>query len=76
MQGIHVGFFPKYLFIILCYEIVEKIRAGDKLIFTRMVIVIPYISASSSPNELAESLREEDMSFKHAITVIGESQRK
>eukprot|EP01018_Ginkgo_biloba_P023737 Gb_23970 [translate_table: standard] len=57
-KEIPAGSLPRSLDVILRHEIVEQARAGDKVIFTGTVVVIPDISALSSPGDRAESRRE------------------
>eukprot|EP00250_Pteridium_aquilinum_P008956 c18338_g1_i1 orf=152-2668(+) len=60
-KEIPAGSLPRTLDIILRHEIVEQARAGDKCVFTGTVVVIPDLSALSSPGERTESRREAGM---------------
>ncbi|XP_015868195.2 DNA replication licensing factor MCM6 [Ziziphus jujuba] len=51
------GSLPRSLDIVLRHEIVEKARAGDTVIFTGTVVVVPDIMALASPGERAECRR-------------------
>ncbi|GMN67104.1 hypothetical protein TIFTF001_036163 [Ficus carica] len=55
---IPAGSLPRSLDVILRHEIVEKARAGDTVIFTGTVVVIPDIMALASPGERAECRHE------------------
>ncbi|XP_058101042.1 DNA replication licensing factor MCM6 [Magnolia sinica] len=55
---IPAGSLPRSLDVILRHEIVEQARAGDTVIFTGTVVVIPDIMALASPGERAECRRE------------------
>ncbi|XP_074268924.1 DNA replication licensing factor MCM6 [Silene latifolia] len=57
-KEIPAGSLPRSLDIILRHEIVEKARAGDTVIFTGTVVVIPDILALTSPGERAEFRRD------------------
>ncbi|KAK9756183.1 hypothetical protein RND81_01G079400 [Saponaria officinalis] len=57
-KEIPAGSLPRSLDIILRHEIVEKARAGDTVIFTGTVVVIPDILALTSPGERAECRRD------------------
>ncbi|GLJ17027.1 hypothetical protein SUGI_0294600 [Cryptomeria japonica] len=57
-KEIPAGSLPRSLDVILRHEIVEQARAGDKVIFTGTVVVIPDVSALASPGDRAESRRE------------------
>ncbi|KAB1221601.1 DNA replication licensing factor MCM6 [Morella rubra] len=57
-QEIPAGSLPRSLDVILRHEIVEQPRAGDTVIFTGTVVVIPDILALASPGERAECHRE------------------
>ncbi|GAB2281063.1 MCM DNA helicase complex subunit mcm6, variant 2 [Dionaea muscipula] len=57
-KEIPAGSLPRSLDVILRHEIVEQARAGDTVIFTGSVVVIPDIMALTSPGERAESRRE------------------
>ncbi|KAJ9697355.1 hypothetical protein PVL29_009252 [Vitis rotundifolia] len=57
-KEIPAGSLPRSLDVILRHEIVEQARAGDTVIFTGTVVVIPDISALASPGERAECRRE------------------
>ncbi|XVF21606.1 hypothetical protein REPUB_Repub12eG0104500 [Reevesia pubescens] len=57
-KEIHAGSLPRSLDVILRHEIVELARAGDTVIFTGTVVVIPDILALASPGERAECRRE------------------
>eukprot|EP00268_Persea_americana_P052479 TRINITY_DN5877_c0_g1_i1.p1 TRINITY_DN5877_c0_g1~~TRINITY_DN5877_c0_g1_i1.p1 ORF type:complete len:831 (-),score=179.28 TRINITY_DN5877_c0_g1_i1:344-2836(-) len=52
------GSLPRSLDVILRHEIVEQARAGDTVIFTGTVVVIPDIMALASTGERAECRRE------------------
>ncbi|CAO2824193.1 unnamed protein product [Amaranthus hypochondriacus] len=56
-KEIPAGSLPRSLDIILRHEIVEQARAGDTVIFTGTVVVIPDIMALTSPGERAECRR-------------------
>nr|GMC99814.1 DNA replication licensing factor MCM6 [Ipomoea batatas] len=57
-KEIPAGSLPRSLDVILRHDIVEQARAGDTVIFTGSVVVIPDIFALASPGERAESRRE------------------
>ncbi|GAB2234297.1 hypothetical protein Drorol1_Dr00003544 [Drosera rotundifolia] len=57
-KEIPAGSLPRSLDVILRHEIVEHARAGDTVIFTGTVVVIPDIMALTSPGERAECRRE------------------
>lgn len=57
-KEIPAGSLPRSLDVILRHEIVEQARAGDTVIFTGTVVVIPDISALASPGERAECRRD------------------
>ncbi|XP_020536006.1 DNA replication licensing factor MCM6 isoform X2 [Jatropha curcas] len=57
-KEIPAGSLPRSLDVILRHDIVEQARAGDTVIFTGTVVVIPDISALASPGERAECRRE------------------
>ncbi|KAF5193857.1 Dna replication licensing factor mcm6 [Thalictrum thalictroides] len=52
------GSLPRSLDVVLRHEIVEQARAGDTVIFTGTMVVIPDIMALSAPGERAECRRE------------------
>ncbi|KAF4349420.1 hypothetical protein F8388_021003 [Cannabis sativa] len=57
-KEIPAGSLPRSLDVIIRHEIVEKARAGDTVVFTGTVVVIPDIMALASPGERAECRRE------------------
>ncbi|RYR13277.1 hypothetical protein Ahy_B04g070362 isoform E [Arachis hypogaea] len=57
-KEIPAGSLPRSLDVILRHEIVEQARAGDTVIFTGTVIVIPDLLALASPGERSECRRE------------------
>lgn len=57
-KEIPAGSLPRSLDIILRHEIVEQARAGDTVIFTGTVVVIPDIMALASPGERSECRRD------------------
>ncbi|WCJ33290.1 DNA replication licensing factor MCM6 [Euphorbia peplus] len=57
-KEIPAGSLPRSLDVIVRHDIVEQARAGDTVIFTGTVVVIPDISALASPGERAECRRE------------------
>ncbi|GAB4829490.1 MCM DNA helicase complex subunit mcm6, variant 2 [Ancistrocladus abbreviatus] len=57
-KEIPAGSLPRSLDVVLRHEIVEQARAGDTVIFTGSVVVIPDILALTSPGERAECRRE------------------
>ncbi|XWS67356.1 hypothetical protein CRYUN_Cryun04dG0000600 [Craigia yunnanensis] len=57
-KEIPAGSLPRSLDVILRHEIVELARAGDTVIFTGTVVVIPDIVVLASPGERAECRRE------------------
>ncbi|KAJ8756324.1 hypothetical protein K2173_025136 [Erythroxylum novogranatense] len=57
-REIPAGSLPRSLDVILRHDIVEQARAGDTVIFTGTVVVIPDIMALASPGERAECRRE------------------
>ncbi|KAL6581928.1 MCM DNA helicase complex subunit mcm6 [Orobanche minor] len=65
-KEIPAGSLPRSLDVILRHEIVEQARAGDTVIFTGTVVVLPDILALAAPGERAECRRES--SRKNAIT--------
>ncbi|CAN1225821.1 DNA replication licensing factor MCM6 [Linum grandiflorum] len=52
------GSLPRSLDVVLRHDIVEQARAGDTVIFTGTVVVIPDISALASPGERAECSKD------------------
>ncbi|KAI3465768.1 hypothetical protein Pfo_022439 [Paulownia fortunei] len=65
-KEIPAGSLPRSLDVILRHDIVEQARAGDTVVFTGTVVVLPDILALASPGERAECRRES--SRKNAIT--------
>ncbi|XP_057535151.1 DNA replication licensing factor MCM6-like [Amaranthus tricolor] len=63
-KEIPAGSLPRSLDIILRHEIVEQARAGDTVIFTGTVVVIPDIMALTSPGERAECRRNSSSQSK------------
>ncbi|KAK1256867.1 Protein PROLIFERA [Acorus gramineus] len=57
-KEIPAGSIPRSLDVILRHEIVEQARAGDTVIFTGTVVVVPDVMALASPGERAETRRE------------------
>lgn len=57
-KEIPAGSLPRSLDVILRHDIVEQARAGDTVIFTGTVVVIPDIFALASPGERAECRRD------------------
>ncbi|KAK1423653.1 hypothetical protein QVD17_18959 [Tagetes erecta] len=57
-KEIPAGSLPRSLDVILRHDIVEQARAGDTVIFTGTVVVIPDILALAAPGERAECRRE------------------
>lgn len=57
-QEIPAGSLPRSLDVILRHDIVEQARAGDTVIFTGTVVVIPDLLALTSPGERAECRKE------------------
>ncbi|GAV80097.1 MCM domain-containing protein [Cephalotus follicularis] len=57
-KEIPAGSLPRSLDVILRHEIVEQARAGDTVVFTGTVVVIPDIMALASPGERAECRRD------------------
>lgn len=57
-KEIPAGSLPRSLDVILRHDIVEQARAGDTVIFTGSVVVIPDILALASPGERAECRRD------------------
>ncbi|XP_031499690.1 DNA replication licensing factor MCM6 [Nymphaea colorata] len=57
-KEIPAGSLPRSLDVILRHEIVEQARAGDTVIFTGTLVVIPDISALASPGERTECQRQ------------------
>ncbi|PWA38956.1 DNA replication licensing factor Mcm6 [Artemisia annua] len=57
-KEIPAGSIPRSLDVILRHDIVEQARAGDTVIFTGTVVVIPDILALAAPGERAECRRE------------------
>ncbi|KAI5650344.1 hypothetical protein M9H77_36349 [Catharanthus roseus] len=57
-KEIPAGSLPRTLDVILRHDIVEQARAGDTVIFTGTVVVIPDILALASPGDRAECRRE------------------
>ncbi|KAK7412958.1 hypothetical protein VNO78_04748 [Psophocarpus tetragonolobus] len=57
-KEIPAGSLPRSLDVILRHEIVEQARAGDTVIFTGTVVVIPDIMAMASPGERSECRRD------------------
>lgn len=55
---IPAGSLPRSLDVILRHDIVEQARAGDTVVFTGTVVVLPDILALASPGERAETRRE------------------
>ncbi|XP_021745511.1 DNA replication licensing factor MCM6-like [Chenopodium quinoa] len=67
-KEIPAGSLPRSLDIILRHEIVEQARAGDTVIFTGTVVVIPDILALTSPGERSEVRRDASSQRKAAAT--------
>lgn len=65
-KEIPAGSIPRSLDVILRHEIVEQARAGDTVIFTGTVVVIPDILALASPGERAECRRDASSQRKSA----------
>ncbi|KAK6154795.1 hypothetical protein DH2020_009043 [Rehmannia glutinosa] len=65
-KEIPAGSLPRSLDVILRHDIVEQARAGDTVVFTGTVVVLPDILALASPGERAECRRES--SRKNTIT--------
>ncbi|XP_076957135.1 DNA replication licensing factor MCM6-like [Bidens hawaiensis] len=57
-KEIPAGSLPRSLDVILRHDVVEQARAGDTVIFTGTVVVIPDILALAAPGERAEVRRE------------------
>ncbi|XP_030550655.2 DNA replication licensing factor MCM6 isoform X2 [Rhodamnia argentea] len=57
-KEIPAGSLPRSMDVILRHDIVEQARAGDTVIFTGTLVVIPDILALASPGERAECRRE------------------
>ncbi|XP_062012221.1 DNA replication licensing factor MCM6 isoform X1 [Rosa rugosa] len=57
-KEIPAGSLPRSLDVIIRHEIVEKARAGDTVIFTGTVVVIPDILALAAPGERSEVSRQ------------------
>nr|XP_043629317.1 DNA replication licensing factor MCM6 [Erigeron canadensis] len=57
-KEIPAGSLPRSLDVILRHDIVEQARAGDTVVFTGTVVVIPDILALAAPGERAECRRE------------------
>ncbi|KAM3252074.1 DNA replication licensing factor MCM6 [Capsicum annuum] len=57
-KEIPAGSLPRSLDVILRHDIVEQARAGDMVIFTGSVVVIPDILSLASPGERAECRRD------------------
>ncbi|XP_073018349.1 DNA replication licensing factor MCM6-like [Primulina eburnea] len=57
-QEIPAGSLPRSLDVILRHDIVEQARAGDRVVFTGTVVVLPDILALASPGERSECRRE------------------
>ncbi|XP_027361042.1 DNA replication licensing factor MCM6 isoform X1 [Abrus precatorius] len=57
-KEIPAGSLPRSLDVILRHEVVEQARAGDTVIFTGTVVVIPDLLALASPGERSECRRE------------------
>ncbi|ONI11688.1 hypothetical protein PRUPE_4G121000 [Prunus persica] len=57
-KEIPAGSLPRSLDVIIRHEIVEKARAGDTVIFTGTVVVIPDILALAAPGDRAECSRQ------------------
>ncbi|EPS67005.1 hypothetical protein M569_07767 [Genlisea aurea] len=57
-KEIPAGSLPRSLDVILRHEIVEQARAGDTVVFTGSLVVLPDIMALACPGERAESHRE------------------
>ena len=49
------GSLPRTTEVILRHDIVESARAGDKVVFTGNVIVVPDVGAISTPGEKVEA---------------------
>ncbi|KAI4294968.1 hypothetical protein MLD38_040761 [Melastoma candidum] len=59
---------PRSMDVILRHDIVEQARAGDSVIFTGTVVVIPDIMALASPGERAERRRE---ASRNGLSMVG-----
>ncbi|KAL9453154.1 hypothetical protein AB3S75_008867 [Citrus x aurantiifolia] len=66
-KEIPAGSLPRSLDVILRHDIVEQARAGDTVIFTGTVVVIPDILAMASPGERAECRREASQRKSSAV---------
>ncbi|KAJ0016522.1 hypothetical protein Pint_11724 [Pistacia integerrima] len=66
-KEIPAGSLPRSLDVILRHDIVEQARAGDTVIFTGTVVVIPDIMALASPGERAECRREANQRRNSAV---------
>ncbi|KAH9747056.1 DNA replication licensing factor MCM6 [Citrus sinensis] len=66
-KEIPAGSLPRSLDVILRHDIVEQARAGDTVIFTGTVVVIPDILAMGSPGERAECRREASQRKSSAV---------
>jgi len=49
------GSLPRTTDVILRHDVVESARAGDKVVFTGNVIVVPDVGAISTPGERVEA---------------------
>ncbi|KAJ6428541.1 hypothetical protein OIU84_023875 [Salix udensis] len=66
-KEIPAGSLPRSLDVIVRHDIVEKARAGDTVIFTGTVVVVPDILALASPGERAECRRESSQLKNSAV---------
>ncbi|KAF5742398.1 DNA replication licensing factor MCM6 [Tripterygium wilfordii] len=68
---IPAGSLPRSLDVILRHDIVEHARAGDTVVFTGTVVVIPDILALASPGERSECRREASQGKNSSVGTEG-----
>jgi len=49
------GSLPRTMDVIMRNDVVESVRAGDKMVFTGSLVVVPDISAVTAPGERVET---------------------
>lgn len=60
------GSLPRTTDVILRHDIVESARAGDKVVFTGNVIVVPDVAAISTPGERVEASMSRLQTLNHS----------
>ena len=55
------GSLPRTVEVIMRHDVVEAAKAGDKVIFTGKVIVVPDVAAIATPGEKVEASMSESL---------------